>query len=469
MQMLIAGEWVNGPGSTEVKSPYSDETIDTVPSATPADVERALGAAVEGARQMARLTAYERSSLLLRAASLLDERVEEIARTISLEEGKPITEARAEAGRCPDLLRLCAFEGAQLRGETLPLDAGSNGAGKSGMTIRVPCGVVVAIAPFNFPLLLVVHKLGPALAAGNAVVLKPAERTPLSALALVEVLVEAGLPPLAVQCVTGSGSTLGPRLVADSRVRLVTFTGSTEVGEAITRSAGVKHVCLELGSNAPLVVLGDADAEAVASAVATGGYSNAGQVCISTQNVLVQRSLYGDVLDALVPAVEAITVGDPLDDATRLAAMISESEAMRVEDWLRQAADRGARILTGGERDGATVSPAVVADVDPSMPISCNELFGPAVGVMAVSDLDEALAIVNASPYGLSAGIITNHLPSALAFARRAEAGNVHLNGSPTWRADLMPYGGLKGSGIGKEGPRYAVEEMTEAKTIVFH
>ena len=469
MQMLIAGEWVDGAGSTEITSPYSGETIDTVPSARPADVERALDAAVEGARQMALLTAYERSSLLLRAASLLEERVEEIAQIISREEGKPITEARAEAGRCPDMLRLCAFEGSQLRGESLPLDAASNGAGKSGMTIRVPVGVVVAIAPFNFPLLLVVHKLGPALAAGNSVILKPAERTPLSALALVEVLVEAGLPPLAVQCVTGSGSTLGPVLVADPRVRLVTFTGSTDVGEQITRLAGVKHLCLELGSNAPLVVLDDADAEAVAAAVAVGGYSNAGQVCISTQNVLVQRSLYGDVLDALVPAVEAICVGDPMDEATRLAAMITESEAIRVEGWLREATDRGARILTGGARDGATVSPAVVADIDPGMPISCRELFGPAVGVMAVSDLDEALVIVNASPYGLSAGIVTNHLPSALKFARHAEAGNVHLNGTPTWRADLMPYGGLKGSGIGKEGPRYAVEEMTEAKTIVFH
>jgi acyl-CoA reductase-like NAD-dependent aldehyde dehydrogenase len=467
--MLIAGEWVDGDGATEVTSPYSGDTIDTVPRAGLAEVERALAAAVEGARQMARLTAYERSSLLLRAASLLEERIDHIARIISLEEGKPITEARVEAGRCPDLLRLCAFEGAQLRGETLPLDAASNGVGKSGMTIRVPCGVVVAIAPFNFPLLLVTHKVGPALAAGNAVILKPAERTPLSALALVEVLVEAGLPPLAVQCLTGSGSLLGPALVADPRVRLVTFTGSTEVGEQITRIAGVKHLCLELGSNAPLVVLDDADAASVAAAIATSGYSNAGQVCISTQNVLVQRALYGDVLDALVPAVEAIRVGDPLHEDTRLAAMITEAEAVRVEDWLRQAAERGARILTGGERDGSIVSPAVVADVDPEMPISCQELFGPAVAVMPVTDLDEALAIVNGSPYGLGAGIITNHLPSALKFARHAEAGNVHLNGTPTWRADFMPYGGLKGSGVGKEGPRYAVEEMTEAKTIVFH
>ena len=469
MQMLIAGEWVDGDGSTEVTSPYSGDTIDTVPRAGPAEVERALAAAVEGARQMARLTAYERSSLLLRAASLLEERLDEVARIISLEEGKPITEARAEAVRCPDLLRLCAFEGAQLRGETLPLDAAANGAGKSGMTIRVPCGVVVAIAPFNYPLLLVVHKVGPALAAGNAVILKPAERTPLSALVLAEVLVEAGLPPLALQCVTGPGSLLGPALVADPRVRLVTFTGSTEVGEQITRIAGVKHLCLELGSNAPLVVLDDADAEAVAAAIASAGYANAGQVCISTQNVLVQRALYGDVLDALVPAVEAIRIGDPLDEDTRLAAMITEADAVRVEDWLRQAEQRGARILTGGERSGAILSPAVVADVDPQMPISCRELFGPAVGVMPVADLDEALGIVNGSPYGLGAGIITNHLPSALKFARHAEAGNVHLNGTPTWRADFMPYGGLKGSGIGKEGPRYAVEEMTEAKTIVFH
>ena len=467
--MLVAGEWVDGTSSTEITSPYSGETIDTVPNARLADVERALAAAVEGARQMRRLTAYERSSLLLRAASLLEERVDHVARIISLEEGKPITEARLEAGRCPDLLRLCSFEGAQLRGESLPLDAASNGAGKSGMTIRVPCGVVVAITPFNFPLLLVAHKVGPALAAGNAIILKPAERTPLSALALAEVLDEAGLPSFAFQCLTGSGSLLGPSLVSDSRVRVVTFTGSTDVGEQITRTAGVKRISLELGSNAPLVVLDDADAETVAAAIATGGYSNAGQVCISTQNVLVQHRLYSDVLDALVPAVEAIRVGDPLDENTRLAAMISEGEAVRVEHWLHEAEQRGARILTGGERSGAVLSPAVVADVDPQMPISCRELFGPAVAVMPVADLDEALGIVNDSPYGLGAGIITNHLPSALKFARHAEAGNVHLNGTPTWRADLMPYGGLKGSGIGKEGPRYAVEEMTEGKTIVLH
>ncbi len=467
--MFLAGEWVDGDCSTEITSPYTGETIDTVPNAGLADVERALAAAVAGARQMRRLTAYERSECLLRAASLLEERIDAVARVISLEEGKPITEARLEAGRCPDLLRLCAFEGAQLRGESLPLDAASNGAGKSGMTIRVPCGVVVAITPFNFPLLLVAHKVGPALAAGNAVILKPAERTPLSALALGQVLVEAGMPPLAFQCLTGSGSLLGPALVSDSRVRGVTFTGSTEVGEQIARSAGVKRISLELGSNASLVVLEDADAEMVAAAVATSGYSNAGQVCISTQNVLVERGLYGDVLDALVPEVEAIRVGDPLDQDTRLAAMISEGEAVRVEGWLRDARQRGARILTGGERSGAILQPAVVADIDPQMPISSSELFGPVVGVMPVADLDEALGVVNSSPYGLAAGIITNDLSRALRFARDAEAGNVHMNGTPTWRADLMPYGGLKSSGTGKEGPRYAIEGLTETKTVVFH
>jgi glyceraldehyde-3-phosphate dehydrogenase (NADP+) len=469
MKMLLAGEWVDSTDETPVLNPYTAEVVDTVPLATPTQAEEALAGAVEGARRMAALTAWERSEILRGAADLLEARVEEISQLVSREEGKPIFEARAEVGRGPALLRLCAFEGAQLRGESLPLDAAPNGAGKFGLTIRVPCGVVVAITPFNFPLLLVLHKIGPALAAGNAVILKPATQTPLTALALAEIMVEAGVPELGLQCLTGSGTMLGELLCSDPRVRKISFTGSTAVGTAISRAAGVKRLSLELGSNCPLIVLRDADPEQVAQAVAVGGYSNAGQVCISTQNVLVERPLYGDVLDALVPCVAAIPTGDPLAEETRLAAMISEQEAIRVEDWVREAEQAGARVLTGGERDGARFAPTVVADVDPAMRISCQELFGPAVAVTAVDTADEAIEIANGSDYGLGAGIFTNDLQAALRFARAAATGNVNVNGTPTWRADLMPYGGFKQSGIGKEGPRYAVEEMTEAKTVVFH
>lgn len=418
---------------------------------------------------MAKLTAYERSQILLRAADLLAKQVEDFARTISLEEGKPLVESRGEAGRTPDIFRLCAFEGAQIRGETLPIDAQTGAAGKMGFTLRVPCGIVVAITPFNYPLLLVAHKVGPALASGNAVILKPASKTSLTALKLTKIFLEAGLPLNALQCITGSGQAVGMALCSDARVRKISFTGSTDVGEKITQVAGVKKLSLELGSNSPLVVLPDADLNAVADATAIGGYVNAGQVCISTQRVLVQKKVYGDFLDALKPKVEAIKVGDPMQDDTKLSAMITEGAAQRVQSWIDEATQGGARIVTGGSRQGQVFAPTIVADVDPRMRISCDELFGPAVAVTPVDSIDEAIAVANDSKYGLGAGIFTRDIKNALRFAREVESGTIQINWTPLWRADFMPYGGFKSSGIGKEGPRYAIEEMTELKTVVFH
>jgi len=417
---------------------------------------------------MAALTGWERSQILNAAADLLQARVEEIARTLSLEEGKPLAEALGEVSRCPELLRLSAFEGAQLRGEVLPLDAAMNGAGKFGLTLRIPCGVVVAITPFNFPLLLVLHKVAPALASGNAVILKPASTTPLVALELTRLLVEAGLPPLGMQCITGDGAALGHQLCADRRVRKITFTGSTAVGEDITRVAGVKRLSLELGGNAPVAVLADADVERAAASVATAGYVNAGQVCISTQRVIVERKLYADFLDALAPQVAAIQTGDPFDPETRLAAMITQREAERVESWVGEAVTAGARVVAGGERDGAVHAATVVADVDPSMRMFRDELFGPVVGVTPASDDADTLRLANQSDFGLSAGVFTRDVDAAFRLARHVDAGVVCINTAPPWRADLMPYGGVKQSGIGAEGPRYAVQEMTEVKTVVF-
>lgn len=469
MKMYVDGSWVESPVMSPVVSPYSREVVDTVPEATIDQVNQALDAAERATVAMGQLTGYERSQILNRAADLLAARLEDFARTISLEEGKPLSESRGEVGRMPDLLRLCAFEGSQLRGETLPLDAQVATKGKLGFTLRVPCGVVVAITPFNYPLLLVVHKVGPALAAGNAVILKPARQTPLVALKLTQIFLEAGLPESGLQCVTGAGSVIGGRLCADSRVRKVSFTGSTAVGEKITQVAGVKKLSLELGSNSPLVVLPDADLEVVAAATALGGYVNAGQVCISTQRVLVHRRVYGEFLDALKKPVETIKVGNPLEEETRLSAMISEHDAERVGNWIKEAVGQGARIVTGGERNGAVFAPTIVADVKPSMRVSCDELFGPAVAVSPVESVDEAIQLANDSRYGLGAGIFTRDVNNALKFARRVQSGNVMINWTPLWRADLMPYGGFKQSGIGKEGPRYVVEEMTEMKTVVFH
>jgi glyceraldehyde-3-phosphate dehydrogenase (NADP+) len=469
MLMYVAGEWRGADREEEVRNPFDGEVVGVVPVASVADAEAALTAAEEGARTMRALPAYERSEILRRAAELVDGSIEELARTIALEVGKPLLEATNEARRIPDLLRVSASEGARMHGETVPVDAAAGGAGKVAFTLRQPCGIVVAITPFNYPALLVMHKVGPALAAGNAVVLKPARQTPLTALFLTRVLLEAGLPENALQCLTGPGSELGSTLCADPRVRKISFTGSTAVGEQIARVAGVKRLSLELGSNCPLIVLPDADLEQVAAATLTGGYVNAGQVCISVQRVLVAKEVYADFVDVLTPLVDGLRTGHPLAEGTGVGPVISVAEAERVERTIHDALDGGATLLAGGGRDGAVVAPAVVGDVDPGMDISRNELFGPAVALTPVSGIDEAIALANDSEYGLGAGLFTSDIDSALRFAREVDCGSIQINSSPLWRADLMPYGGLKGSGIGKEGPRYAVEEMTELKTVVFH
>jgi glyceraldehyde-3-phosphate dehydrogenase (NADP+) len=313
------------------------------------------------------------------------------------------------------------------------------------------------------------HKLAPALAAGNAVVLKPAGTTPLTALALARCFTDAGLPDGVLSVLTGPGKSLGDALVTDPRVRKVSFTGSTATGEHITRIAGIKKLSLELGSSCPVVVLPDADIELAASAVAAGGYINAGQVCISVQRVITHPAVAADFLDALVPKVEAIRTGDPASSDTTMGTLITAHEAERVEETIRRAVDQGAKLLTGGERDGAIVSPAVVTGVDPRSPLSQEELFGPAVAVSSAEDWEDAIAQANGTPYGLGAGIFTSDVSGAVRAIREIDAGNVHINWTPLWRADLMPYGGLKASGIGKEGPRSAVAEMTDVKTVILH
>lgn len=469
MEMYVAGEWRGASRAEEVRSPYDGAVVETVPVASAAEAELALAAALEGAAVMRRLSAWERSEILRRAAQLVEDRHEELSRTIALEVGKPLAEARRETERIAPLLRLSGAEGARMHGETVPVDADPIGAGKIAFTLRQPCGVVVAITPFNYPALLVAHKIGPALAAGNAVVLKPARQTPLTALFLTRALLDAGLPEHGLQCITGPGSELGDALCSDPRVRKISFTGSTTVGERVTRVAGVKRLSLELGSNCPLIVLPDADLALATAATASGGYVNAGQVCISVQRVIVAREVYGDFVAGLTPLVEELRTGDPLDDTTQLGPVISEPEAERIERTIRDAVSGGATLVTGGGRDGALVAPTIVGDVDPAMDISRNELFGPAVAVTPVADVDEAIRLANDSDYGLGAGLFTSSVDSALRFAREVDTGSIHINSSPLWRADLMPYGGLKGSGIGKEGPRAAIEEMTELKTVVLH
>jgi acyl-CoA reductase-like NAD-dependent aldehyde dehydrogenase len=467
--MYVAGQWIDKPQTIPVENPYDRSVIDTVPRADRGDVERALESAVRGARVMAKLSGYDRHRILHKAAELIAARQEELGRLISTEEGKILAEGRLEANRAVETILGSAEEAKRIHGETVPVDAAPGAAGRLAFTLRVPCGVVVAISPFNFPLNLVCHKVGPALAGGNAVIVKPATDTPLSALKLTEILLEAGLPAEGIQCLTGSGGEIGDLLCADRRVRKITFTGSRDVGEHICKVAGLKKVTMELGSNAPLIVMPDADLDRVAQAVAATGYANAGQVCISTQRVLTAGRVYSDFLSALKPKVEALTTGSQLDETVKVGPMVREKDAVRVDDWIREAVSAGARLVTGGRRSGAVYAPTVVADVKPEMRISSEELFGPAVAVTPFDDIDQAIALANDTNYGLAAAIFTESLEHAMKFAREVHSGNLHVNWGPQWRADLMPYGGLKESGFGKEGPRYAVEEMTELKLVVLH
>ncbi len=469
MKMYVGTDWVDASESIEVINPFDGSVVDTVPKATSADVDRAIAAATRGAKVMAALTGYERSEILRRAGDLILDRVDELAPVITREQGKIIGEARVEATRAAEILYLSAEEAKRLNSEVVPLEGGPGVRGKIGFTLRAPCGVVAAISPFNFPLHLVCHKAGPALAGGNAVIIKPATDTPLSALKLVDILLEAGTPPEAVQCLTGAGSDIGDALVSDSRVRKITFTGSRDVGEHICKTAGLKKVTMELGSNSPVIIMDDADMDKVSSALVQTTFANAGQVCISTQRIFADGKIYSDFVDSFGATVAGINYGDPFDESVMMGPLVREADARRVASWIDQAVTDGARVITGGERDGGFVEATLLADVDPAMQVSCDELFGPAAAASKISSIDEAMDLANDSPYGLSAAIFTQDIDRAMKFAQRMDAGNIHINWGSQWRTDLMPYGGLKESGMGKEGPHYAVREMTEEKLVVLH
>ena len=469
MKMHIGGQWVDRSEKIEVLNPFSGSVIDTIPRASQQDVEIALKTAERGAEIMAKMTGYERYEIIHKVSEIMTERVEELAQTITLEEGKILAEATMEASRATEIIALSAEEAKRLSGEVVPLEGGPGVKGKFGFTIRIPCGIVVGISPFNFPLHLVCHKVGPALASGNAIILKPATDTPLSALKLVELFLEAGTPPEAIQCITGAGSEIGDALCSDKLVRKITFTGSREVGEHICHTAGLKRVTMELGSNSPLIIMPDADLEKVAKAAAASGYSNAGQVCISTQRILAHEKIHGDFLDAFKEQVEDISTGNPIEASTKMGPMIREHDAIRVNQWVEEAVNEGAELIVGGERNGQIHTPTLLSNVKSEMKISSDEVFGPVVGVTSVDNIDDAIALANDTDYGLSAAIFTQNINWAMKFAREVDSGNLMVNWGTQWRADLMPYGGLKSSGMGKEGPKYAVEEMTELKMVILH
>lgn len=453
----VAGRPVSSGQWLEVLSPYDGGPVARVPALTSAHVDEAVAAAL-AALDRADFPQFRRAEVLERAAELLADRVGEFAVTVAREAGKPIRDARAETLRCVSTLRFSAVEARRLSGEVVAMDG-------LGFALRHPVGVVAAITPFNFPLNLIAHKIGPAVAAGCPVVLKPAELTPVSAIRLVDLLVEAGMPADWISVVTGTGADAGMPLVRHPGPALISFTGSVPVGRSIQASAPHKRVLLELGSNAPVLVQPDADLDRAVAAIRAGGFAYAGQSCISTQRVLVHESRYDEALDALTAAAASLTVGDPLDEATEVGPLISVAAADRVSSWLAAVSDH---VAGGGARLSPTmISPAVVASPPLDADVYRREVFGPVITVTPYRSLDEGIALANDSAYGLQAGIFTSDLGSALRAARELRFGGVLINSVPTFRADQQPYGGLRDAGNTREGPAYAVREMTELRFVM--
>lgn len=466
--LWIGGREVEGEGGWRVlRSPFDDSPIAEVAVAGAGDVRAAVDAAqaaFDG--PMKKMTAYDRAAVLRRAGEGISRLRDDMVRTMALEAGKPIKDCRVEVTRGPEVFDLSADAAKMLTGEVIPMDASSRGAGRFGFSLRVPVGIVAAIGPFNAPLNLVSQKIAPALAAGNAVVLKPSSQTPLTALRLGRILQEAGLPDGALNIVVGPGGTVGDPLVTDPRVRMITFTGGTEVGRHLTEIAGVKKLALELGSTAPNIVCADADVALAAAALARAGFTAAGQACIAAQRLLVHRSVWDSFLASFIPAVEALRMGDPMDEATDVGPMIARSELDRILAWIDEARRGGARLLTGGYAEGSALKPTVVTDVRPEMKLSCEECFAPVVTLAPFETDEQALTLANDSIFGLQAGVFTRSLERMLLYAEGLEFGSLWINDVSRYRQDNYPFGGMKQSGIGREGLPYAALEMTELKFV---
>ncbi len=466
-RLLVAGDWVAGDGPTvAVLDKYRRTPGAHVTTASRAQVEQAVAAAHAAFRRGAP-SPYERGAVLDRAAALVEARLPDFVRTMQMEAGFTVADATGETRRCIQTLRLSAEEARRLAGDVVPLAGAPQQAGRLAFTLRVPLGVVAAITPFNAPLNTVTHKIAPAFAAGNAAILKPASHTPLTAGKLAEVLLEAGMPRGFLSVLYG-GAPVANWLLADERVRFFAFTGSTEVGREIQRAAGLRRTQMELGSIACTILCDDADLTTALPKVVGAAYRKAGQVCTSIQLLLVQEPIVADVEARLAAQVAALRYGDPYDPDTFVGPVISEGDAVRIEQWIDDAVARGARRLAGGPRAGSVVPPTLLTGIDAAMNVGCREIFGPVMCIVPFHTLDDAIARVNATPYGLAAGIFTNRLADAFAAARLLDVGGVHVNETSSSRVDLMPYGGSKDSGFGREGPHYAVREMTEERIVTF-
>lgn len=467
-RLFIGGEWVESTEQIEIRFPYDRKLlVGRVAWATQQHVEQALICAKEGAKIMASWPLHRRAALLHRVADLIETNTERFAALITYEVGKPIKDARLEIARAVAAVRLSAEEATRIHGEMVPMDAVPGGEGRIAYTVRRPLGIIVGITGFNFPLLLDCHKIAPALAAGNAIILKPAPDTPITALELAKLFEQAGAPPGSLSVLAG-GDAIGEALVRDERVAMITFTGSSAVGKYIRSVAGYKRVALELGNNSPLIIEPDADLERATARVVAGGYYAVGQACIAVQRIYAHRAICDEFAQRLAAQVSRLRTGDPRDPDTDSSTLISEQATRRVLSVLRDAQECGAKLLVGGTltADGC-ITPAVLLGVTPDMLICQHELFGPAVAIAPYDNLDEAIELANSTPYGLQAGIFTNNLKAALYAAEKLDFGGVHINEVSSYRADHMPYGGVKASGMGREGPRYAIEEMTETKIIV--
>ncbi len=465
-QNYIGGEWIDTEEHETVRLPYDGTAVGQVPQAGVDLVDKAVSAARQGFQVMRELANYERADLLLKVAELIRRDLGEYTHIVCSETGKPVKEAKLEVERCLQTLLAAAHEARQLHGEVVPMEFAAVGKGRMAITVREPLGVIGCITPFNVPLNLALHKVAPALAGGNAVVHKPATKTPLSALRLARTMAEAGLPKGAYNVITGSGARIGMALAEHAGIAMLTFTGSLAVGRAIKARAGFKKVTLELGNNSAVIVEPDADVGTAISRTVQGSFSHSGQVCISVQRALVHRSIMPEFVERLKTATEALHIGHPYEETTDISSLVTETEAIRIEEWIGEAVAGGAKLVTGGARKYATIAPAVLVDVPAQCQISCQEAFGPVVAVYPYDSLEEAIAQANATPYGLQAGIFTRDLQRAFQAARKLEVGGVMINDIPMFRADHMPYGGVKESGTGREGPRYALEEMTEMKLI---
>lgn len=465
---LIGGRWVEPAHTIEIRDPYRGEVVGTAPVSSMEDLDAALSAA-EGARDhAAAMPGYERAALLRRIAALIERDAAPLAQLMTRETGKAIKDAEGEIRRSLETFALAAEEAIRIEGRHVPLDGSAMGAGKMAFLMRFPVGVVAAITPFNAPFNLAAHKIAPSIAAGNTLVLKPPPQAPLIVHRLVELVMEAGAPAGMVNTVYG-GADIGAALVADPRVDFITFTGSSRAGAAIKAASGLRRLALELGGNGATIVHEDADVATAATTCARNSMRLAGQSCISVQTVYVHARVYRQVVDLIAAEVGKLKLGDPLDRATDVGTLIDEAAACRVEDWVHEAHRGGARMVTGGRRIGAAFEPTVLTDVKPDMKVVCEEVFGPVISVIPYADIDDAFASINAGAYGLQAGLFTKSNELTFAAFRKLRVGGVIINGSSTWRTDQLAYGGVKASGIGREGPRYAIEDMTEQRLIVFN